>query len=232
MTMFKRRLLVLAITALCAACATKRTQQAPRLEYDVDRLAQDLDLLPQFPEPAVDSGSLWTDAGIGASMVRDPRAFRVNDLVTIVLAESSTGANQSSTDLDRSSSVSIDAPLVLGNTNANDYLRTEFNSAADFSGDGQTARSSTLQATITTRVVRVLPNGDLVVAGQKTVGINREKQILTLVGSVRPVDIAFNNRISSSAVGELTVRMWGAGEVDDTVRQGWLMRAVSKIWPF
>jgi flagellar L-ring protein precursor FlgH len=229
---FRRALWAVALVALCAGCATRKTFQTPRLENDVEQLTQDLELLPPFPQPAVDAGSLWTDAGPGASLVRDPRAFRINDLVTIVLTESSTGSNQSSTDLLRSSSLSIEAPVVLGNTDSNDVLRTDFESGSDFVGDGQTARRSQLNATLTARVLRVLPNGDLVVAGQKTVMVNREKQILTLVGSVRPADITSSNRISSSSVGELTVRMWGAGEVDDNVRQGWLMRVVAKIWPF
>jgi flagellar L-ring protein precursor FlgH len=64
------------------------------------------------------------------------------------------------------------------------------------------------------------------------VTINRERQILTLVGTVRPVDINASNQVLSSSVGDLTVRLWGKGEVDATVRQGWFMRIMNRIWPF
>ena len=55
--------------------------------------------------------------------------------------------------------------------------------------------------------------------------------MLTLVGSVRPVDVRSSNRVSSSYVGELTVRMWGRGEIDNTIRQGWFMRIMNRVWP-
>ena len=93
-------------------------------------------------------------------------------------------------------------------------------------------RDAQVTGFVSVRVGRVLPNGDLVVAGQKTVMINRERQILTLVGSVRPVDIDAHNRVQSAQVGDLTVRLWGKGEVDDTVREGWFMRIMKRIWPF
>ncbi len=105
-------------------------------------------------------------------------------------------------------------------------------SESSFSGDGSTSRGNTMRAFITARVMRVLPNGDLVIGGQKTVMINRERQILTLVGTVRPVDVDARNRVPSSSVGDLTVRLWGRGEVDATVRQGWFMRILNRIWPF
>ena len=69
-------------------------------------------------------------------------------------------------------------------------------------------------------------------AGQKTVMVNRERQVLTLVGSIRPVDINSSNQVASSKVGDLTVRLWGRGEVDANARQGWFQRVMNRIWPF
>lgn len=227
------RLALVGLTAMLlvgSGCAVRKTFTTPTLVQDIDKLQGEIDLLPPFPEPAPQSGSLWSSGGPGAAMVRDTRAFRVNDLVIIELVESSSGSNQSTTELSRASDSDFTAPFVFGLDNLDEVLTTE--SDSNFSGDGSTARSSQLSASLTTRVLRVLPNGDLVVAGQKTVMVNREKQILTLVGSVRPVDIRATNRVRSSAVGDLTVRLWGNGEVDDTVRQGWFMRIMNRIWPF
>jgi flagellar L-ring protein precursor FlgH len=224
---------------MVTGCGHKLLKTTPTLASDLDRLHGELDVLPPFPEPAPSSGSIWTDGGPGAALVRDNRAFRVNDLVTIRVVETAAGTNASTTELARSSEAEYGAPIAFG---FEDPTRTtgQFNlakvlstgSESEFSGDGKTTRSSKLAGTITARVMRVLANGDLVVAGQKTVMVNRDRQILTLVGSVRPVDVDTNNQVSSAAVGDLTVRLWGRGEVDDTVRQGWFMRIMQRIWPF
>lgn len=219
----------LALAAAAPGCVIRSQFATPSLDEDLEQLQRDIDVLPPFPEPATETGSLWTSAGPGAALVRDTRAFRINDLVTVVLLESTAGANESNTDLTRSANIGFSAPFAFG-LEKNQILDTTTDS--EFSGDGRTTRRSSLTGTITTRVARVLPNGDLVVAGQKTVMVNREKQVLTMVGAVRPVDINASNRVGSSEVGELTVRMWGSGEVDDTVRQGWFMRVMNRLWPF
>ncbi len=231
-------LAALLIVAL-SGCAPKQPFKGPTLADDLRDLERDVDVLPPFPVPAGSTGSLWTDAGPGAALVRDTRAFRTNDLVTISIQESSLGSNQASTDLDRSSEADFGASTAFGLEKAataagsfalNKVLSTT--SESSFSGDGSTSRGNTMRAFITARVMRVLPNGDLVIGGQKTVMINRERQILTLVGTVRPVDVDARNRVPSSSVGDLTVRLWGRGEVDATVRQGWFMRILNRIWPF
>jgi flagellar L-ring protein precursor FlgH len=229
----------LALLCLAATGCAARRGHSPSLAADIERLEESLDVLPAFPEPPAAKGSLWTDAGPGAALVRDTRAYRVNDLLRIRVQESSLGANESSTALDRSSQASFGAPVAFGLEDPN-AAPGEFNlasvlsvdSESKFSGDGATSRSSRVVGYITARVMRVLPNGDLIIAGQKNVMVNRDRQILTLVGSVRPVDVSAANEISSAGVGDLTVRLWGQGEVDDTVRQGWFMRIMNRIWPF
>jgi len=233
-----RGILAAALAAASLGCFPVHAPN-PTVASDLLALREDIDVLPAFPTPAPASGSLWTDAGPGAALMRDTRAFRVNDLVTIRVDESDLGANSSNTDLTRSSTAAVGAPVVFGlenpaaqpgDFNLGNVLSTSSDSS--FSGDGTTTRSAKLEGFITARVMHVLPNGDLVIAGQKTVMVNRDRQILTLVGSVRPVDVGPTNQVSSSSVGELTVRLWGRGEVDDTVRQGWFMRIMNKLWPF
>jgi flagellar L-ring protein precursor FlgH len=233
-----RSLALTALACLAAGCAL-RGGHGPSLAADVNRLAESLDVLPAFPEPPAARGSLWTDAGPGAALVRDTRAYRINDLLRIRVQESSLGSNESSTTLDRSSAASFGASPVFGledpAAGAGEFNLASLLSAdseSKFAGDGKTSRSSRVLGYITARVLRVLPNGDLIVAGQKNVTVNRDRQVLTLVGSVRPVDVSAGNEISSAAVGDLTVRLWGQGEVDDTVRQGWFMRIMHRIWPF
>jgi flagellar L-ring protein precursor FlgH len=220
-------------------CALIRRAGPPSLADDVAKLDRAVSELPAAPAPASPSGSLWSDAGPGAALVRDTRAFRVNDLLTIRVNEASNGESEASTGLSRKANVKLGAKTALGLENPNaqpgrfnlaDVLDASTDSKHD--GQGKTSRSNTLSASLTARVRRVLPNGDLVIAGQKIVVVNRDRQLLTLVGSVRPVDVRADNTVSSSLVGDLTVRLWGRGEVDDTVREGWFVRLMHRLWPF
>jgi len=229
---------LLALALLAGGCAG-RGMRGPSLSADVARLDASLDTLPAFPEPPAAKGSLWTDAGPGAALLRDTRAYRVNDLLRIRVQESSLGSSESSTALDRSSEADFGVSPLFGledpGAGAGDFNLASVlgaSSESKFAGDGRTSRSSRVVGYITARVMRVLPNGDLIVAGQKNVMVNRDRQILTLVGSIRPVDVSAANEIPSAAVGDLTVRLWGQGEVDDTVRQGWFMRIMHRVWPF
>ncbi len=235
-----KRILLIAVSGLLlSGCTIARIGEPPKLADDVADLESKLNIMPAMPRPAPSSGSLWTDSGANAALVRDTRAYRINDMVTVRLAESSTGSNNSATDLSKSSSNSFGASVAFGledptagagDFNLGNVLSSD--SSSDFSGDGTTSRTNSLSGLITCRVSRVLPNGDLMVTGQKTVMVNREKHIITLVGTVRPVDIDATNQVTSSSVGDLTVRLWGQGEVDSTVRQGWFMRVMNRIWPF
>ncbi len=235
-------LMILAAAMLAGTgCMTRKmdTTPTPTLKGDLVRLQNDIDILPPFQMPATATGSLWTDGGSGAALIRDTRAFRVNDLVTIQISEASTGTNSSKTDLNRTSENKYGASVAFGLENPNAGLGSfnlanvlESSTSSKFAGDGSTDRSSELNAFVTARVMRVLPNGDLVIGGQKTVMINRDRQILTLVGTVRPTDLNSSNQVTSASVGDLTIRLWGQGEMDATVKQGWFMKTMNRIWPF
>ncbi len=226
----RRLFTLLVVAALCSGCGVMKRKMTlgPSVDKDLQNLESQLDVLPPFPMPAKASGSLWTDAGPGAAMNRDTRAYRVNDLVTISVQESSTGTNAANTALDRSSNLGVGAQT--GQINISSLITGSTNNT--FDGDGTTSRSNTLTGFVTARVMQVLPNGDLILAGQKTVMINHERQMMTLVGSIRPVDIDAQNQVSSALVGNLTVRLWGRGEIDSSVRQGWFSRMLNRIWPF
>lgn len=235
----RRTLSWVAACSLFVGCGIKHDFREPSLEDDLLALNHALDVIPPFDEEKTANGVMWSDSGPLHTLMRDKRAFRVNDLLTIRIAESTSATQAAGTELDKSSSASGGASTLFGledpnagsgSFNLGSLLSTEFSSA--FSGDGSTSRNNSMSARLTARVARVLPNGDLVVAGQKTVMINRERQVLTLVGSVRYLDVDAANQVPSDQVGELTVRLWGQGEIDDTVRQGWFMRTVNRFWPF
>jgi flagellar L-ring protein precursor FlgH len=170
-----------------------------------------------------------------AGLALDPRASRVNDLVTIQVVESivATGSADSSLSKDSSGSASVSnlfgleskLPDWLDPTN---LVNTE--SSTDFKGGGVTTRSGELSARITARVIEVLPNGDLVLEGAREIDINGDRQIVVLTGVVRPTDVGRDNVVRSTEIGQFRIRYFGRGLIRDNLRPGWLIRVLNKIF--
>ena len=197
------------------------------------------------PEPTISNGSLWNDA---ASLYEDKKARRVNDLITILITENTTASNTASTDATRDSTANYAVANLFG-------AKTDFgiqalplikkmypglqftptasgNSTSAFAGKGDTARKGTLTATITAKVVEVLPNSNMVIESRKEVIVNNDKQIIVIKGIVRPDDISTANTVISANVADAQIYLVGDGVLDDKQSQGWLVRALDSVWPF
>jgi flagellar L-ring protein precursor FlgH len=162
-----------------------------------------------------------------ADLMRDPRAHRVNDLLTIQVVESMTASGTADSTLNKSGSSAVTASGSLGTT-LSKLLPVA--SETKFTGAGQTDRAGSMTATITARVSEVLPNGDLVVEGVRELEINGDKQLAVLNGVVRVADITTSNVISSLSVGQLQIRYLGKGLIKDSLSPGWLIKFLNKIF--
>ena len=101
-----------------------------------------------------------------------------------------------------------------------------------FDGSGGTNRAGSLSGTITARVLRVLPNGHLVVAGRQAVKINNEVEILGLRGIVDPRSILANNTVLSTSIADARIEYGGTGVVAGKQRPGWMSRILDTVSPF
>jgi flagellar L-ring protein FlgH len=190
------------------------------------------------------SGSLFRD---GAGLYEDRKARGLNDLVTITIVESSTASKKADTATGRNSTMDANISNLFGGSLHYD-LENLFGKGSglsgtlmptvsssyvnDFSGTGSTSREGSLVATITARVVDVMPNGNFIIESRKDVTVNREKQVLLLRGVIRPEDIAVDNTIASNKVAEAEMIYSGEGVVGDKQGQGWLVRFLDFVWPF
>jgi len=104
--------------------------------------------------------------------------------------------------------------------------------SSSFEGEGSTSRATTLETTLTARVIDVLPNGYLVVEGMREIRVNNENQSVYLSGVVRPDDITSNNVVLSSSIAQMSVRLQGKGIVSQPIKPGWLYKILSGIMPF
>ncbi|MBW1902640.1 MAG: flagellar basal body L-ring protein FlgH [Deltaproteobacteria bacterium] len=186
-------------------------------------------------------GSLWRENATLNEMFMDPRARRVGDVVTISIVESSSASNDADTDTSTSSSVSMSISNFLGLEN-NDRFPTgsgfdPFGSITGttnntFQGSGATNRSGKLAASITARVTKVFPNGNLGILGKREITINNEKQYLALTGIIRPRDISSANVVLSTYISDAKIVYTGTGVINDKQEPGWLVRVLDTVWPF
>lgn len=179
-------------------------------------------------------GSLWMGHGTSTSLIRDFKAREVNDVVTIVVSET-TQANSAA---DTTSSKDSSAKAAAANLFGAEKLIKELPSAVDlkssssYKGSGATSRATALTTTVTARVKAVLPNGYLMIEGVRELRLNNEAQTIFLTGVVRPEDISAKNLVPSGAIAQMEVRVQGHGVVSQPQKPGLLYRILTGILPF
>ncbi|AGX87411.1 flagellar basal body L-ring protein FlgH [Candidatus Symbiobacter mobilis] len=163
----------------------------------------------------------------------DPRARLVGDQITINIVEKVTASQKSSSTANRSSSnsASVSAfPLISPPDIANLNMGTE--SSQDFSGKGGTENANTFYGTITATVVDVLPNGHLLVAGDKQIGVNQNVDVLRFSGTIDPRVIQPGNVVNSTQVANARIESKGRGAQAEAQTTGWLTRFFFSFLPF
>lgn len=183
-------------------------------------------------------GSLWQPGS--RQFFKDSRAHRVGDILTVMVSERAEAETEASTDATRSHSQSagvsvlpfITGQLATRGIDLNPTGLADTDSNRDFQGDASTDRSDTLTASVAAVVTQVLPNGLLVIQGQREVMVNYEKQMLTIQGMVRPEDISAQNTIASSKIAEARIAYAGRGLVDDAQTPQYGVRWIDKVLPF
>lgn len=213
---------------LFLGCAAPARLAQPMIEQPVYMAAE-------TPQPTAD-GSLWQENGTMGELFVNPKARRVGDIVTIKIVESSKASNNASTNTGRDSSVSIGLDQFLGYENNftpnNQVAKIAGKASNKFTGEGGTSRSGNLNAFITTRVIGVLPSGNLAISGSREVIVNNEKQLIVVTGVIRPRDISSENVVLSTFISDAKIAYSGSGIVNDQQRKGWLANILDVISPF
>jgi len=168
-------------------------------------------------------------------MTRDLRASRVDDLVTILVAERASAASKGATNTSRKADAKASVGALLGPTRAGGALAdlAGLGSESQLQAQGATSRESVLTTTLAARVTHVLPNGYLVVEGVKDMQVNAERQLISVRGVVRPADLSPGNLVRSDRLAQLEVRINGKGVVGDAIRRPmFLYRLLLGLLPF
>ncbi len=188
-------------------------------------------------------GSLWAEENAHSVLFMDYKARRVNDIITVSVVENDRASGEATTNTKKKSGISakltgfFGSPLDFGLDNlwggGNGFSPT-IGAETDntFDGSGKTARKGSLVASITARVIKVLPNGILVIRGRKEVTINNEEQIVNISGLVRPKDISADNTVLSIHIADARIEYTGKGVLSDRQSPGWFARGLDLVWPF
>lgn len=188
----------------------------------------------QMQQPKPVNGSIY-QAGTSMDLYSDGRAHRVGDIITVVLTERTQSSKSSSTDTDKSTNIGMGVPNVLGQdlTLLGNPLSASMNSTGGFEGEGSSDMSNSLDGNITVTVHQVMPNGAMLVRGEKWLTLNQGDEYIRVSGLVRPQDIGPDNSVESTRMADARITYSGTGATHDANVMGWLARFfISPLWPF
>lgn len=190
---------------------------------------------PPAPPPPVPNGSIY-QAGSDRPLFENATARRVGDLLTIRLAERTSATKSATTSTSKKTDVSIPGPVIGGRpvtVNGVPILETAIGSENSFDGQGDSSQSNRLDGSITVTVAQRLPNGNLLVRGEKWLALNQGKEFVRVQGIVRPVDVEPDNSVPSWKVADAKISYGGRGALEDANSMGWLARFFnSPVMPF
>lgn len=192
------------------------------------------------PQPTYSNGSIWQAASAG--LAEDHKARRKGDIITVVIVENASASKEATTDTNRDASISASIPYLLGLekssflfdrlTKADPKNLLGANTSSQFQGSGATTRKENLTATMSAKIMEVLPNGNFLIEGRRNVKVNNEDQVIVLEGTVRPRDISPENAVSSALIADARITYTGNGVISDRQRPGWLLNFLDFVWPF
>jgi flagellar L-ring protein FlgH len=180
-------------------------------------------------------GSIWTPDGQLVRLGTDPKAFRLHDVVSIVVTESLAASTDGQVKNSRASNASSGLTALFGALKTGNNLQNLLGMTATsgLTAQGQSTTNSSLTTTFGGEVVDVLPNGMLVVQATRELTFSEQTQLIKLRGLVRPEDVSAQNQVLSTDMTDLELEVTGKGIVNDsTYRQNPLVRFLERLLVF
>jgi len=216
--------------ALSLLSACQQIPQKAVVDFAEPRVSQTPLAAPVAPRPA--SGSLFQTASYRPGF-EDRRARTLGDTVTIQIVENLTASQKSTSTVNRTSAV--DSSITALPFNSPEGLAKLGVGASNnnaFSGKGGTDSANSFTGSITATVIDVMPNGHLVVTGEKQIGVNQNVDVLRFSGTVDPRLVQPGSIISSTQVANVRVESRGRGAQNEAQTVGWLSRFFLSFQPF
>lgn len=193
-------------------------------------------MIPEMPEEKsnYDGGLFYASTNL--YIFEDIKATRVGDLLTVVLSEETNASKDYSLEADKDTSIDLPNPTIFGKDdytlNDRQILSSSATASRSVEGEGELTQENSLNGNITVTVTERLPNGYLVIKGEKLLTLNEGSEVVRIDGIVRPTDIDSNNQIISTKIANARITYKGNGVVSDSSKAGWLAKFfMHAIWP-
>jgi flagellar L-ring protein FlgH len=219
--------------ALACAAACALTACAPDAMRRVE-VAHPLSVRPVPPAtipPVANRGGIYQPANY-RPLFEDYRARNVGDVLTININEKVSASKTASSTANRAGSMDFAVPDAQIGGRGIKGGSLSATSKNDFEGKGDSAANNVFTGAITVTVIDVLPNGNLVVSGEKQIGINQGSEFVRLSGVVDPRFVLAGNVVSSTQVADARLEYRGSGYINEAQTLGWLSRAFMSVMPF
>ena len=193
----------------------------------------------QQPQVNVGGGSIYQAAYSGQPffgyrpLFEDRRPRNVGDTLVILITEKTNASKKSDSSAERNQNSTFAVPLLSG-LPGKSFLGSTLGaeSASKFDGKGEATNNNDFTGTITVTVIDVLANGNLVVSGEKQIGINQGSEFIRFSGVVNPATITNGNAVSSVQVADARIEYRASGYIDEAQVMGWLARFFLTFLPF
>ena len=218
------------LVGFVAGCATTPTPMPGEARYS-----------PVMPltQPTNDSaqGSIYA-SGAGISLWEDKRARRIGDIITLLLDERTVSSKSNTTAIDKEDTNDMSVGSLLGTDPSTSKfggldMTVNTDNTREFEGDAGSDQSNRLQGQISVTVADVLPNGVLVVRGEKWMTLSQGDEFIRIEGLLRPADVNPDNSALSTRLADARITYSGTGALAEAQKQGWASRFFgSTWWPF
>lgn len=217
------RALILISCALLGACTT----------VPPTNVHQPMSVRPE-PRQVVQAGNgAIYQAASSRPLFEDRRARFVGDTITVKITENTSASKNASNSVTRSgnqtASITAFAGLPVAGLNG---LNLAGSSATNFSGEGDAANNAVFNGNITVTVIDVLPNGNLLVSGEKQIAIGAEQEFIRVSGVVNPSFVDFSNTVDSAKIADARIEYKSSGQIAEGQVMGWLARFFLSVLPF
>jgi flagellar L-ring protein precursor FlgH len=223
----KTLLALLVLSLSMTGCAS--IEQAKTLPDDPDFAP----IMPEMEEASIiPTGSLFRVNYVN-NIYSDSKAHRVGDIISVILNESTQAQKSAKTELKKENGASLDPIIGLGGAAVNfknDAIQFGYNQDSNFKGDSKSNQGNSLSGDISVHVLRVLPNGNLMIRGEKWMSLNNGDEFIRLTGVIRAQDISAGNTIISSKIANARIEYAGTGTFADVQEQGWLSSFFTSSW--
>ena len=225
------------ILALCAALLTAACNTVPPTQVHQPMTARPAPV----PQPQLQSanGSIYQAAYPAQPfygyrpLFEDRRARSVGDTIVIQINEKTAASKKSDSSAERNQTTNFGVTALAG-LPGKSFLNSalDANSANKFDGKGEASNNNDFTGTIAATVIDVLPNGNMLVSGEKQIGINQGSEFIRFSGVVNPATIASGNVVSSAQVADARIEYRANGYIDEAQVMGWLARFFLTFLPF